>query len=84
MRSALLMKQMKHRPDHETKAKRQKYWNEFGYGLMWLLLGVFLEMLYLLDQIYMNLYHVIAAITFLAAIYKFYKGFKKYREVRDV
>lgn len=74
---------MNHQPHHESKAKRQKVWNEFGYGLMWLFLIVMLEVLYLLDQIYMNFYHILASISFLAAVYKFYKAVKQYRKQKE-
>ena len=69
--------------DHEAKEKRGKAVGELGYGIMWFFLAVILELLYFLDQIHMNFYHLLAGIMLFISFYKFYKGVKKFKKLRE-
>lgn len=73
---------MKYKTNHEYHSKRGKFLKEFGYGIMWLFLSLLLEALYFLNKIDMNIYHFVAGIMMLLALYKFYQGFKKYQKLR--
>ncbi len=72
---------MKNHTDHEYNSKKHKVLNEFGYGVMWLFLAILLELLFYFNEIQMFLYHLVVAVLALAALYKFYKGIKKYQRL---